>query len=158
MNNQTKLILVVDDNPANLKLACDVLEFEDYRVLKASDAEEAAEIIRQVPPDLILMDIGLPGMDGLTMTRLLKADEKTRHIVVVALTAYAMKGDEEKTRAAGCDGYITKPIDTRNFVNMLQPFLSLSPDRAAALAGSGAAANELQTTEKGNRDESAHSR
>jgi CheY-like chemotaxis protein len=104
------------------------------------------------------MDIGLPGMDGLTMTRLLKADEKTRHIVVVALTAYAMKGDEEKTRAAGCDGYITKPIDTRNFVNMLQPFLSLSPDRAAALAGSGAAANELQTTEKGNRDESAHSR
>jgi CheY-like chemotaxis protein len=106
-------ILVVDDNSTNLKLVSDVLEFEGYRILKASDAESAQEIIRQSPPDLILMDIALPGMDGLTLTRLLKADEATRHIVVVALTAFAMKGDDVKAREAGCDGYITKPIDTR---------------------------------------------
>ena len=106
-------ILVVDDNPTNLKLVSDVLEFDGYRILKATDAEEAQEIIRSSPPDLILMDIALPGMDGLTLTRQLKADVQTRHIIVVALTAFAMKGDDEKARAAGCDGYITKPIDTR---------------------------------------------
>jgi len=142
MNDQAKLILVVDDNAANLKLACDVLEFESYRVLKATDAEVAAEIIRRVLPDLILMDIALPGMDGLTMTRMLKADERTRNIVVVALTAFAMKGDEEKARAAGCDGYITKPIDTRNFVRTLLPFLSRAADRSADLANVGQSAND----------------
>ena len=106
-------ILVVDDNNTNLKLVSDVLEFEGYRILKASDAESAQEIIKKSPPDLILMDIALPGMDGLTLTRKIKAEEATRHIVVVALTAFAMKGDDVKAREAGCDGYITKPIDTR---------------------------------------------
>jgi CheY-like chemotaxis protein len=143
MNNQTQLILVVDDNAANLKLVCDVLEFESYRVLKATDAEAAAEIIRRVPPALILMDIALPGMDGLTMTRMLKADEKTRHIIVVALTAFAMKGDEEKARTAGCDGYITKPIDTRNFVRTLLPFLTRALDQPAVLATAGKCANDM---------------
>lgn len=106
-------VLIVDDNPTNLKLASDVLGFDGYEILNASDAESAQEIIRNTPPDLILMDIALPGMDGLTLTRLLKADDATRHIVVVALTAFAMKGDDARAREAGCDGYITKPIDTR---------------------------------------------
>ncbi len=106
-------ILVVDDNPTNLKLVADVLAFDGYRILKAGDAEEAQELIKTSPPDLILMDIALPGMDGLTLTRQIKANDKTHDIVVVALTAFAMKGDDEKARAAGCDGYITKPIDTR---------------------------------------------
>src|SRR6185503_13567738 len=113
--NTSALILVVDDNPTNLKLVVDVLEFEGCRVITAADAELAQTIIARTPPDLILMDIALPGMDGLTLTRLLKADPKTQHIRVVALTAFAMKGDDNKATAAGCEGYITKPIDTRRF-------------------------------------------
>jgi CheY-like chemotaxis protein len=116
-------VLIVDDNKTNLKLASDVLGFDGYEILKASDAESAQEIIRQTPPDLILMDIALPGMDGLALTRLLKADELTRHIVVVALTAFAMKGDDARAREAGCDGYITKPIDTRSLPNAVAGYL-----------------------------------
>jgi len=116
-------ILVVDDNPTNLKLVSDVLEFDGYRILKASDAEEAQELIKGSLPDLILMDIALPGMDGLTLTRQLKADSKTRDIVIVALTAFAMKGDDDKARAAGCDGYITKPIDTRKLSASVAEYL-----------------------------------
>jgi len=118
-------ILVVDDNPTNLKLVSDVLEFDGYHILKASDAEEAQEIITSAMPDLILMDIALPGMDGLTLTRQLKNDEATRHIVIVALTAFAMKGDDEKARVAGCDGYITKPIDTRKLSASVAGYLRL---------------------------------
>lgn len=121
----TSCILVVDDNPTNLKLVSDVLEFEGYRLLKASDAEEAQEIIKASLPDLILMDIALPGMDGLTLTRQLKADARTRHIIVVALTAFAMKGDDDKARTAGCDGYITKPIDTRKLPGLVAGYLEL---------------------------------
>jgi CheY-like chemotaxis protein len=106
-------ILVVDDNPINLKLACDVLEWSGYEVSAAVDAEQALEEIGQSKPDLILMDIGLPGMDGLTLARKLKAGEATKHIRIVALTAFAMKGDEQKVLEAGCDGYISKPIETR---------------------------------------------
>jgi CheY-like chemotaxis protein len=106
-------ILVVDDNVVNLRLASEVLELEGYAVERAADAEQAQDFLRSSIPDLILMDIALPGMDGLTLTRKLKADARLRHIPVVALTAFAMKGDEEKAYAAGCDGYITKPIDTR---------------------------------------------
>jgi len=116
-------ILIVDDNTTNLKLASDVLGFGGYEILNASDAESAQEIIRNTPPDLILMDIALPGMDGLTLTRLLKADEATRRIVVVALTAFAMKGDDARAREAGCDGYITKPIDTRALPNAVAGYL-----------------------------------
>lgn len=116
-------ILVVDDNPTNLKLVSDVLAFDGYRILQASDAEHAQEIIKTSPPDLILMDIALPGMDGLTLTRLLKSDERTRHILVVALTAFAMKGDHERVHAAGCDGYITKPIDTRKISSLVSGYL-----------------------------------
>jgi len=106
-------ILVVDDNPTNLKLAGDVLEWSGYEVARAVDAEQALTIIEQTPLDLILMDIGLPGMDGIELTRKLKAHEATKGIRIVALTAFAMKGDEQKVLEAGCDGYIAKPIDTR---------------------------------------------
>jgi CheY-like chemotaxis protein len=116
-------ILIVDDNPINLKLASNVLEFDGYQVLSATDAVQALDVIRQTPPDLILMDIALPGMDGLTLTSQLKADQSTAHIVIVALTASAMKGDDQKARAAGCDGYITKPIDTRKLSNQVAEIL-----------------------------------
>lgn len=117
-------ILVVDDNPTNLKLVSDVLAFDGYSILKAVDAEAAQEIIGATRPDLILMDIALPGMDGLTLTRQLKADAKTRDIVIVALTAFAMKGDDIKAREAGCDGYITKPFDTRALSGTVAAFLT----------------------------------
>ena len=125
--NTAALILVVDDNPTNLKLVADVLEFEGCRVITAGDAEEAQTIIARTPPELILMDIALPGMDGLTLTRLLKADPATRHIRVVALTAFAMKGDDSKAADAGCEGYITKPIDTRKFPAQVAAFLEKLP-------------------------------
>jgi CheY-like chemotaxis protein len=119
----TACVLVVDDNPTNMKLVSDLLQFEGYRILNASDAESAHEIVRNTPPDLILMDIALPGMDGLTLTRLLKTGDATRHIVIVALTAFAMKGDDARAREAGCDGYITKPIDTRTLPGAVAGYL-----------------------------------
>ena len=111
MSTPKKRILVVDDNPRNLKLAFDVLEDAGYAVVEAVNAEEAQSMIDRNLPDLILMDIALPGMDGLTLTRKIKANERTKHIRIIALTAFAMKGDNQKALAAGCDGYISKPID-----------------------------------------------
>ena len=116
-------ILIIDDNPANLKLARLLLEIEGYSVRTAMDAEAALAMINTLRPDLILMDIQLPGMDGLELTRRLKADAWTRQIKIVALTAYAMKGDKERTAAAGCDGYIAKPIDTRSLPRLLAKIL-----------------------------------
>lgn len=116
-------ILIVDDHPVNLKLVSGVLEFEGYRVLKAADAEEAQTILAEAQPDLILMDLALPGMDGLTLTRQLKADPATQPIRIVALTAFAMKGDKEKALAAGCDGYLAKPIDTRTLPGQVAGWL-----------------------------------
>jgi len=116
-------ILVVEDNPVNMKLVCELLEFEGYRMVQATDAEEAIGILQQCTPDLILMDIALPGMDGLTLTRRLKADKRTAQVPVVALTAFAMKGDSQKAIAAGCDGYITKPINTRELPAEIAVFL-----------------------------------
>jgi CheY-like chemotaxis protein len=89
-----------------------LLDDEGYQVSTAADAEAALRVLETVTPALILMDIQLPGMDGLALTRMLKADPNRRDIIVIALTAYAMKGDAEKMRDAGCDGYVTKPIDT----------------------------------------------
>jgi CheY-like chemotaxis protein len=106
-------ILILDDNAANLKLARVLLEIEGYAVRTAIDAEDAIRQLSKFTPRVILMDIQLPGMDGLELTRRLKADVKTKDIVILVLTAYAMKGDEDKARAAGCDGYIAKPIDIR---------------------------------------------
>jgi CheY-like chemotaxis protein len=116
-------ILVVDDNPTNLKLVSDVLEYAGYRLLKAADAEEAQVVLCHSQPNLILMDLALPGMDGLTLTRKLKAGPLTKHIRIIALTAFAMKGDDQKAREAGCDGYISKPIDTRAFPAQVAEFL-----------------------------------
>jgi CheY-like chemotaxis protein len=106
-------ILIVEDNPANRKLLSFLLTTRGYDVRAVVSADEALEMLETFAPRLILMDIQVPGMDGLELTRRLKADARTRHLVVVAVTAYAMKGDEERVRAAGCDGYVTKPIDTR---------------------------------------------
>jgi CheY-like chemotaxis protein len=106
-------ILVVDDNPINLKLVSDLLAFEGYRVLKAADGEEAATRVKRDPPELILLDVDLPGMDGLTLTKKLKSDPPTADIIIVALTAFAMKADRQRAIAAGCDAYVTKPINTR---------------------------------------------
>jgi two-component system, cell cycle response regulator DivK len=104
-------ILIVDDNATNLKLARVLLHGEGYEVRTAVDAEDALRLLQAFTPRLILMDIQLPGMDGLDLARRLKANLATRDITILALTAYAMKGDDEKAQAAGCDGYITKPID-----------------------------------------------
>lgn len=106
-------ILIVDDNATNLKLVAYLMKANGYTVDTALDAEAAIVAIRNNRPDVILMDIQLPGIDGLELTRRLKADPATRDIVIVAVTAYAMKGDQAKALAAGCDDYITKPIDTR---------------------------------------------
>jgi CheY-like chemotaxis protein len=108
-------ILIVEDNPMNMELATDLLEIAGYTVLQAGTAEEGVRLAKAETPDLILMDVRLPGMDGLTATGLLKQDPTTAHIPVFALTAQAMKGDQEKALEAGCNGYITKPIDTREF-------------------------------------------
>jgi len=123
MDNRQIKILVVDDNPTNLKLVSDVLEFEGYEILKAKDAEEAIVVLQSTLPDLILMDIALPGMDGLTLTRKLKAAQETKAVCIVALTAFAMKGDDQKAVDAGCDGYITKPIDTRKLPGLVSELL-----------------------------------
>ena len=108
-------ILVVEDNPTNMKLAITLLEAAGHSVLTANDAEAGLTIARAERPDLILMDIQLPGMDGLEATTQLKRDEATRAIPVIALTALAMKGDEERIRAVGCDGYIAKPMRYKEF-------------------------------------------
>ena len=119
----TARVLIVDDHPANLKLAADVLLSEGFGVETAQDAEQARAILEQRIPDLILMDIAMPGMDGLTLTRLLKTQSRYQRVPIVALTASAMRGDEAKALAAGCVGYITKPIDTRAFGLQVRAFL-----------------------------------
>lgn len=117
-------ILIVDDNTQNLKLARVVLANEGFDVYTASNAEDALQLLRTVTPRLILMDIQLPGMDGLELTRRLKADPATRAVRIIALTAYAMKGDDEKAFAAGCDGYITKPIDVERLPVVVSSYLA----------------------------------
>ena len=119
----SELIMVVDDNPVNMRLACALLRRNGYEVRTAEDAREALALLRTVHPHLILMDIQLPDIDGLTLTRRLKADPATQDIVIVALTAFAMKGDEQKARDAGCNGYIPKPLETRTFINTMKRFL-----------------------------------
>jgi len=109
-------ILIVEDNPPNLTLATFLLTSAGHVVISAVDAEAGLMLARAERPDVILMDIQLPGMDGLAATALLKADPLTRAIPVIALTALAMKGDEERIRAAGCDGYIAKPLRYQEFL------------------------------------------
>ncbi len=106
-------ILIVDDHPGNMKLVSFMLEKRGYEVRAASSAEAALEILQSFVPRLILMDLQMPGIDGFALTRRLRAEPSTSDVVIIAVTAYAMKGDEQRARAAGCDGYVTKPIDTR---------------------------------------------
>ena len=116
-------ILIVDDNLTNLKLARVLLAGEGYVVRTAADAEEAMAVLQEFRPRLILMDIQLPGMDGLELTRRIKADPAMAVTTILALTAYAMKGDQDRALAAGCDGYVTKPIDTRALPGVIDGFL-----------------------------------
>jgi two-component system cell cycle response regulator DivK len=117
-------VLIVEDNPANMTLAVFLLQSAGHTVLKALDAEAGLTLARDQQPNLILMDIQLPGMDGLQATALLKGSEVTRNIPVIALTALAMKGDEERIRAAGCDGYIAKPMRYQEFLATVESQLA----------------------------------
>jgi two-component system cell cycle response regulator DivK len=119
-------VLIVEDNAANLKLASFLLESAGHIVISARDAEAGLTIAREEQPNLILMDIQLPGMDGLEATGVLKRDDATRSIPVIALTALAMKGDEERIRAAGCDGYVAKPLDYKSFLSTITSHLESS--------------------------------
>ena len=126
-------ILIVDDNGVDLKLQSELLQFAGFDTHNAADAECAQALLLAMIPDLILMDIALPGMDGLQLTRIIKADPRLWHVPVIALTAYAMKGDDRMAVDAGCDAYITKPIDTRRFSEQIGAVL-----RAARLKASAA--------------------
>jgi len=124
-------ILIVDDNATNLKLARVLLTALGYSTLTAVDANEALARLREYRPELILMDLQLPGMDGFALTRVLKEAPDTHAIPIVALTAYAMKGDDERARAAGCDGYVTKPIDAQALTLTIERLLTRARDREA---------------------------
>lgn len=126
-----KRVLVVEDNALNLELVTDLLEAADYTVCHASTADEAFHAAFELSPDLILMDVSLPGLDGLAATRVLKADPATRHLTIVALTAHAMKGDEAMALRAGCAGYLAKPIDTRTFAAKVTAFIDAASSRLA---------------------------
>lgn len=120
-------VLIVEDNPANLTLATFLLKSAGHTVISATSAETGVALAREEQPDLVLMDIQLPGMDGLQATALLKGDAATRAIPVIALTALAMKGDEERIRAAGCDGYIAKPLAYKDFLATVSAQLVREP-------------------------------
>ncbi len=116
-------ILVVEDNEFNLKLVRTLLQIKGYAVIEAMDAETGIKLAKKHCPDLILMDIQLPDLDGLTATRILREDKQTCNIPIVAVTSFAMEGDEQKTKDAGCAGYISKPLDTRTFLDEVDTFL-----------------------------------
>ena len=118
-----KIILIVEDEPKNLKLFRDLLQRFGFETVEATDGEQGVELAREKKPDLILMDIMMPKMDGLEATRLLKADATTKRIPIIALTSYAMKGDRERTIEAGCDGYIAKPVDIQELLKAVGQFL-----------------------------------
>lgn len=122
MNQAT--ILVVEDDPSSLELAVALLEGEGYTVYQAAHGTGLIELVKVYRPDLVLLDLQLPGMDGWALARLLKQDPATQGIPVVAMTAYALPGDRERALEAGCDGYIPKPIDTRQFVKLVADLLS----------------------------------
>ncbi len=118
-----KTILIVEDNDLNMKLFNDLLQAHDYDTVQTQDGREALELARQHLPDLILMDIQLPEISGLEVTKMIKSDESLKHIPVIAVTAFAMKGDEEKIREGGCEGYIAKPISVPSFLETIAKFV-----------------------------------
>lgn len=123
-----KTVLVVEDDPKNRKLLRDLLDVKGYAVHEASNGKEGVEQAGKHLPDLILLDMQMPVMDGFEAARKLKADDKTRSIPIWALTSYAMPGDEKKVREVGCDGYITKPIDTQDFLRRIEQHFSATND------------------------------
>jgi CheY-like chemotaxis protein len=129
-------ILIVDDNPIDLKLVGELLEIKGFRIESVSDAEQAQRTLSRMLPDLILVDIALPGMDGLTFTRLLKADSRLAHVPVVALTAFAMRGDDQRAHASGCDAYLTKPVSTRQFSDQIVEILDAAQARRRSASAS----------------------
>jgi len=118
-----RVILIVEDDPRNLKLIRDLLQIRGYTTLEATDGKQGVDMARAKMPDLILMDIQMPVMNGLEATSILKADPVTKSITIVALTAFAMQGDREKCMEAGFNDYITKPLDTRAFVTKVKKYL-----------------------------------
>jgi two-component system cell cycle response regulator DivK len=123
-NGNAKTVLVVEDNDLNMKLFHDLLETQGYQILQTKDGMEALKIARQHRPDLILMDIQLPEVSGLEVTKWIKEDDNLKAIPVIAVTAFAMKGDEEKIREGGCEAYIAKPISVSNFLDTIRRFLN----------------------------------
>jgi CheY-like chemotaxis protein len=118
-----RVILIVEDDPKNLKLIRDLLQIRGYTTLEATDGKQGVDMAREKMPDLILMDIQMPVMDGFEAISILKADPVTKSIPIIALTAFAMQGDREKCMEAGCNDYITKPLDTRAFVTKVKEYL-----------------------------------
>ena len=119
-----KTVLIVEDNELNMKLFHDLLEAHDIGTIETRDGTNVLDIARQTKPDLILMDIQLPEISGLDVTKMLKADDELKEIPVIAVTAFAMKGDEEKIREGGCEDYISKPISVTKFLEVIQKYLN----------------------------------
>lgn len=126
--SQTRKVLVVEDNELNMRLFCDLLDAYGFRTFQCRDGAKAVEIARQEQPDLIIMDIQLPEVSGLDITRWLKDDDKVAHIPVLAVTAFAMRADEKRVREAGCEGYLSKPIQIATFIKAVE---ALMPKEAA---------------------------
>ncbi len=123
-------ILVIEDNPTNMKLVTGILEKFGYEVLQAEEADSGIAIAREELPPMILMDIQLPGIDGLEATKILKGDGKTKHIKIIALTSLAMKGDKERAMEAGCDGYLSKPIRYKELLETVKTLLNESYEKS----------------------------
>ena len=119
----SKTVMIVEDNELNMKLFHDLLEANGYRTIQTRNGMEALALAREHHPDLILMDIQLPEVSGLDVTRWIKEDETIRHIPVIAVTAFAMKGDEERIRGGGCEAYLSKPISVMKFIETVRHFL-----------------------------------
>lgn len=128
MYAMAECILIVEDNPLNLELARDILEAQGFEVVSAGNADECYELLARRLPDLVLMDIQLPGKDGLQITRELRANPRTRDLLIVAMTAHAMVEDARRVAEAGCDGYLTKPIQTRTLAMQVEAFLDRRTD------------------------------
>ena len=118
-----KNVMVVEDNEKNRKLMRVILKSKGYNVIEATTGEEAISTLKKQKPDIILMDIQLPGIDGITLAKQIKADTNTNDIPIIAVTAFAMKGDEQKILSSGCNGYISKPIDTHELINIMEQYL-----------------------------------
>ncbi len=137
-----KTVLIVEDNELNMKLFHDLLDAHGYETLQTRDGMEALEIAREHRPDLILMDIQLPEVSGLEVTKWIKEDDELRAIPVVAVTAFAMKGDEEKIREGGCEAYVAKPISVGQFLSTVRTFLEAPKPRPASPGPASPGADE----------------